>query len=193
MVTTKDADLAEKIRKLRVHGAKVKYFHELIGGNFRLHELQAAFLRVKLRHLNEALQKRRRNAQTLIQKLQERWKAVFPVDQCFCEGEANASAGHSSETVLLPYTCQNQPGEHTWNQFVIRIAGKGKRDAWRDKLTRGGIQSEVYYPRSMHEQQCFSGKKSGAFPVAEALSREALALPLRLPFKSLSSRGFLQG
>ena len=181
LVTTKDPDLAEKVRKLRVHGAKVKYFHEMIGGNFRFHELQAAFLRVKLRYLNQALQKRRENAQRLIQKLQEKWKGMFPVDQCVCEGEKDAFAGRPSDSVLLPYTCQKLSGEHTWNQFVIRIVGKGKRDEWRNKLAKDGIQSEVYYPRSMHEQDCFSGQTLGSFPTAEALSRETLALPLALP------------
>jgi len=181
LVTTKDADLAEKIRKLRVHGAKVKYFHEMIGGNFRLHELQAAFLRVKLRHLNQALKKRRENAQKLIQALQGKWMALFPVEQCVCEGEKNALAGVSSGSVLLPYACQKQAGEHTWNQFVIRILGQGKRDEWREKMARDGIQSEIYYPRSIHEQECFLGQKAGSFPVAEALSRETLALPLRSP------------
>ena len=179
LVTTQDADLAEKIRRLRVHGAKVKYFHEMIGGNFRLHELQAAFLRVKLRHLDQALKKRRENAQRLIQVLQEKWKAVFPVEHCVCEGEKNAFAGPSSGSVLLPYACQKQTGEHTWNQFVIRIVGNGKRDEWRVKLAKDGIQSEVYYPRSMHEQVCFSEKKSAFFPTSESLSRETLALPLR--------------
>ena len=180
LVTTKDPDLAEKIRKLRVHGAKVKYFHEIVGGNFRLHELQAAFLRVKLRHLHEALQKRSENAHKLVQKLQEKWQAVFPVDQCVCEGEKNAFAGRSSESVLLPYACQRKSGEHTWNQFVIRITGKGKRDEWREKLARSGVQSEIYYPRSMHEQECFSSRKAESFPMAEMLSRETLALPLGL-------------
>ena len=181
LVTTKDALLAEKIRKLRVHGAKTKYFHEMIGGNFRLHELQAAFLRVKLRYLNQALQKRREKAQGLIRKLEEKWKAVFPLDQCACEGEKELCVDRPSGSVLLPYTCQRQPGDHTWNQFVIRIVGKLKRDELKTKLENEGIQSEIYYPRSLHEQECFSGHAKGAFPVAEAISKETLALPLSLP------------
>ena len=181
LVTTKDADLAEKIRKLRVHGAKVKYFHEMIGGNFRLHELQAAFLRVKLRFLNEALKKRKENAQQLLRRLQEKWRAIFPSNQCLCEGEKNLLVDRPRDSMLLPYACQKQPGEHTWNQFVIRIVGQGQREKWRDKLAKDGIQSEIYYPRSMHEQECFHRENSGSFPMAETLSRETLALPLRLP------------
>ena len=180
LVTTADPDLAEKVRKLRVHGAKQKYFHEMIGGNFRLHELQAAFLRVKLRHLDRALQQRRENAQKLIQLLQEKWKAVFSIDQCVCEGESRESARHPAGTVLLPFSCQKGPAEHTWNQFVIRVAGKGKRDEWRNKLALDGFQTEIYYPRSMHEQACFNPRKTGHFPAAEAFANEVLALPLAL-------------
>ena len=180
LVTTKDPELAEKVRKLRVHGAKVKYFHELIGGNFRLHELQAALLRVKLRHLDEALKKRRENATRLIQQFQERWKAVFPVEQCLCEGEDQKPRNYPVGTVLLPFSCQKNEGEHTWNQFVIRGWGKGQQDKWRSQLSQQGIQTEVYYPRSMHEQKCFTGTSQGVFPFAEQASREILAVPLAL-------------
>jgi dTDP-4-amino-4,6-dideoxygalactose transaminase len=183
LVTTKDPDLAEKVRKLRVHGAKVKYFHEMIGGNFRLHELQAAFLRVKLRHLDQALKNRRENAERLIRELQEKWKAVFPATHCVCEGED--SGKHSTDSVLLPFACQSGKGEHTWNQFVVRIQGRGKRDAYRTRLVAEGIQTEVYYPRSMHEQDCFFQRKiAGQYPIAERLATESLALPLSLDPKA---------
>ena len=176
LVTTKDAELAAKIRKLRVHGAKVKYFHEMIGGNFRLHELQAAFLRVKLRRLSEALQTRRKNAQTLIRMLQEKRKAIFPTEQCVCEGESKLLPERSPDTVLLPYSCQKGAGEHTWNQLVIRISGKGRRDAFRESLAQAGVQSEIYYPKAMHQQPCFD-KTRERFPAAELFCEEALALP----------------
>jgi dTDP-4-amino-4,6-dideoxygalactose transaminase len=179
LVTTKDSDLAEKVRKLRVHGAKVKYFHEMIGGNFRLHELQAAFLRVKLRHLDQALKNRRDNAARLIRQLQEKWSAVFPAESCVCEGESKSMDQHPSGTILLPFLCQEGTG-HTWNQFVIRLVGEGKREGWKQKLVQEGVQSEIYYPRSMHEQTCFTGSKTGHFPAAEAFANEVLALPLAL-------------
>jgi dTDP-4-amino-4,6-dideoxygalactose transaminase len=180
LITTKDASLAEKIRKLRVHGAKQKYFHEMIGGNFRLHELQAAFLRVKLRHLDSALKKREQNASRLIESLREKWSAVLPVESCMCQGEGEAEAeGRKPGTILLPFSCHAGTGEHTWNQFVIRVVGSGKRDALREKLAAEGIQTEVYYPRAMHEQDCFSSQRMD-FPIADMLAQETLALPIYL-------------
>ncbi|MCX6935602.1 MAG: DegT/DnrJ/EryC1/StrS family aminotransferase [Verrucomicrobia bacterium] len=176
LVTTKDPALAEKIRKLRVHGAKQKYFHEMIGGNFRLHELQAAFLRVKLKHLDSALQKRRANAKRLIKELQDKWGAIFPVDSCICRGQKASGPERKPGTILLPFSCQSGEEDHTWNQFVIRVTGKGKRDALREKLASEGVQTEIYYPRAMHEQDCFSSTKE-QFPVAEILCQETLALP----------------
>jgi len=176
LVTTSDAALAEKIRMLRVHGAKQKYFHEMIGGNFRLHELQAAFLRVKLKHLDSALKKRRESAQKLMSSLQEKWSAIMPLDSCICQGQGS-SADQKPGTILLPFSCHSGEGEHTWNQFVIRVTGKGKRDALRGKLAAEGIQTEVYYPRAMHEQECFA-RKDLNYPVAKILSVESLALPM---------------
>jgi len=176
LVTTSDAALAEKIRMLRVHGAKQKYFHEMIGGNFRLHELQAAFLRVKLKHLDSALDQRRANAMKLMTELQDKWSAIMPLDSCICQGQGS-SADQKPGTILLPFSCHSGQGEHTWNQFVIRVTGKGKRDALREKLGTEGIQTEVYYPRAMHEQECFLSQES-KFLTATLLSQETLALPL---------------
>jgi len=175
LVTTSDAALAEKIRMLRVHGAKQKYFHEMIGGNFRLHELQAAFLRVKLKHLDSALKKRRESAQKLMRSLQEKWSAIMPVESCICQG-VGTSAEQKPGAILLPFSCHSGQGDHTWNQFVIRVTGKGKRDDLREKLGTEGIQTEVYYPRAMHEQECFGVVKE-KFMVATRLSQETLALP----------------
>jgi len=176
LVTTADPDLAEKVRKLRVHGAKQKYFHEMIGGNFRLHELQAAFLRVKLKHLDSALQKRRASAQKLMRSLQEKWSAIMPLESCVCQGEGE-SAEQKPGMILLPFSCHSGQGEHTWNQFVIRVTGKGKRDALREKLGAKGVQTEIYYPRAMHEQDCFKDG-SQLFSAAQKLTLETLALPL---------------
>jgi dTDP-4-amino-4,6-dideoxygalactose transaminase len=82
-------------------------------------------------------------------------------------------------TVFLPFSCHFGEGEHTWNQFVIRVTGVGNRDALREKLATKGIQAEVYYPRAMHEQECFSSQEK-RFPIAAMLSQETLALPLSL-------------
>jgi dTDP-4-amino-4,6-dideoxygalactose transaminase len=176
LVTTKDASLAEKIRKLRVHGAKQKYFHELIGGNFRLHELQAAFLLVKLKHLNSALSKRRKNAENLLTGLREKWNAVMPLESCICKGNGEAKDVKPG-TVLLPFSCHSGEGEHTWNQFVIRATGQGSRDVIRKDLAAKGVQTEIYYPRALHEQECF-GDQGDIFPVARRLSEETLAIPM---------------
>ena len=176
LVTTKDPDLAEKVKKLRVHGAKVKYFHEMIGGNFRLHELQAAFLRVKLKYLDSALKRRNQNAKRLIQLLQDKWSAIMPVESCVCQGQGEVES-EKPGTFLLPFSCHSGAGEHTWNQFVIRVTGEGQRDALRDKLSSKGVQTEIYYPRAMHEQDCFQDG-SQLFPSAHKLTLETLALPL---------------
>jgi dTDP-4-amino-4,6-dideoxygalactose transaminase len=176
LITTKDASLAEKIRKLRVHGAKQKYFHEMIGGNFRLHELQAAFLRVKLRHLNSALKKRRQSAEKLLAGLRDKWSAIMPLDSCVCRGTGGAKDVKPG-TILLPFSCHSAEGEHTWNQFVIRVTGQGNRDALKEKLAAVSIQTEVYYPRAMHEQACFDHVE-GAYPISEKLCMETMALPL---------------
>ena len=183
LITTKDASLAEKIRKLRVHGAKEKYFHEMIGGNFRLHELQAAFLRVKLKHLDTALKRRRESAQKLTSSLQEKWSAIMPLDSCICQGQGS-SAEQKPGTILLPFSCHSGQGEHTWNQFVIRVAGAGRRDLFREKLLRADIQTEIYYPAAMHHQECFRGSK-GVYPVAEKLCKEVIALPILASFEGL--------
>ena len=176
LITTKDASLAEKIRKLRVHGAKQKYFHEMIGGNFRLHELQAAFLRVKLRHLHSALRKRRQSAEKLLAGLRDKWNAIMPLDSCVCQGNGGAKDVKPG-TVLLPFSCHSAESEHTWNQFVIRVTGPGNRDAFRNELATKGVQTEIYYPRAMHEQDCFEDQ-CNVFPVARLLSEETLAMPI---------------
>jgi dTDP-4-amino-4,6-dideoxygalactose transaminase len=151
MVTTNDAGLAERIRMLRSHGFRTKYHNELLGGNFRLDEIQAAVLRVKLRHLEEWTEGRRRNARLYRHAL--------------------ASAG----SIELPY--ETQDSRHIYNQFVIRTR---TRDDLRLKLAEAGIGSEVYYPTPLHLQPCFKelGYKAGAFPISEAASRESLALPI---------------
>jgi len=151
--TTDDVALAEKLRLLRVHGAKPKYVHQLVGGNFRLDTLQAAVLAVKLPHLEGWTAARRRNA--------ERYRAIFA-----------ATPGLPAE-LRLP---ADAPG-HVYNQFVVRAP---RRDALREHLTAAGIGTEVYYPLPFHLQPCFTGLglREGAFPRAEAAAREAVALPI---------------
>ncbi len=154
LVTTTDPRFAERARLLRGHGAKPKYFHALIGGNFRIDALQAAILRVKLPHLDGWTEGRRNNAARYDAWLAE---ADLPRD-------------------LLETPRRVVPG-HIYNQYVIRTS---RRDALRAHLTEQGIASEIYYPRPLHLQECFAylGLGEGAMPESERASREVLALPV---------------
>jgi len=108
--------------------------------------------------------------------LQDKWSAIMPLDSCICQGQGS-SAEQKPGTILLPFSCHSGEGEHTWNQFVIRVIGKGERDALREKLSAEGIQTEIYYPRAMHEQECFAREVLN-YPVARLLCIESLALPV---------------
>ncbi|MFI4869040.1 MAG: DegT/DnrJ/EryC1/StrS family aminotransferase [Steroidobacterales bacterium] len=154
MCTTQDAELAERMRVLRVHGAKPKYYHALIGGNFRLDEIQAAVLAVKLRLLDGWTAARARNA------------------ACYEAAFARSGLG---ERIEPPAATAGY--RHTWNQYVIRAP---RRDELRQFLGEHGVGTEIYYPVPLHRQQCFAYLGHGAddFPVAEAAAREVLALPI---------------
>ena len=158
MVVTSDDGLAERLRLLRNHGAKPKYYHKIVGGNFRLDTIQAAVLLVKLRHLDAWHKARQEHA--------ERYRELF------------RQAGLVG-TVGLPEVVDSTPGvrSHIYNQFVIRTP---KREALREFLTAQGIGTEVYYPVPFHLQECFSdlGYKAGDFPESERAARETLALPV---------------
>jgi dTDP-4-amino-4,6-dideoxygalactose transaminase len=154
LCTAQDAELAEKLRVLRVHGGKPKYYHAMIGGNFRIDELQSAVLNVKLRYLDGWTEGRQRNAAT--------YRELF------------TAAGLSS-TVTLPHAV---PGyRHIYNQFVIRAP---ERDRLKQHLTDHGVGTEIYYPVPLHVQQCFAylGGKAGDCPESERAARETLALPI---------------
>jgi dTDP-4-amino-4,6-dideoxygalactose transaminase len=152
MVVTNDEGLAENLRVLRVHGSKPKYFHRIVGGNFRLDAIQAAVLRAKLPHLKSWTEARRANAQ--------RYRVLF--------GEADLGG-----RVSLP---EDVPG-HTYNQFVTCLRDRDRLQAF---LKERGIGTEVYYPLPLHLQECFKslGYKKGDFPHAERAAQESLALPI---------------
>jgi len=154
LCTTNDPDLAEHMRVLRVHGGKPKYFHAFIGGNFRIDELQAAILRVKLKHLDAWTEARQRNAAY--------YSAAF---------ERAGLAPHIV-TPRAPAT-----GRHIFNQYAIRAE---RRDELRAALTERGIGTEIYYPVPLHLQQCFAhlGHQQGDFPESERAAAETLALPV---------------
>jgi dTDP-4-amino-4,6-dideoxygalactose transaminase len=154
MCVTNDRALAERMRILRVHGGEPKYYHSLIGGNFRLDELQAAVLLIKLRHLEAWTEARQRNA--------DHYDAMI------------RDAG-LEDVVRAPF---RTPGyRHIFNQYVIRIE---TRDALRAHLNAHGVGTEVYYPVPLHDQKCFAylGHAPSDFPEAERAAAEVLALPI---------------
>jgi len=154
MITSTREDLAKSLKSLRVHGSTETYFHETVGINSRLDEIQAAILRVRLRHLQEWNEERRQAA--------ARYALLF------------REAG-LMEWVRPPVEA---PGNtHIYHQYVIRCE---RREALQAHLESEGISSRVYYPLCLHLQPCFSnlGYREGDFPEAEALSRDCLALPI---------------
>ncbi len=155
MVLTDDGDLAARVRQLRNHGQEPKHTSLVVGGNFRLDEIQAAVLGAKLPRLDRWIAARQENA--------DRYRTAF------------AQLRIDPELLALPREATNV--RHVYHQFVIRTP---RRDALRSHLTRRGIDSSVYYPRPMHLQPCFAswGYTQGQFPEAERASRETLALPL---------------
>jgi dTDP-4-amino-4,6-dideoxygalactose transaminase len=154
LCTTNDPQLAESMRVLRVHGGKPKYFHAVIGGNFRIDELQAAVLRVKLQYLDGWTEGRQRNAAY--------YNSAF----------AAAGLGTKLRTPLA------LPGyRHIFNQYIVRAQN---RDALKARLTERSIGSEIYYPVPLHLQQCFAylNYRAGDFPQSELAAAETLALPV---------------
>ena len=152
MVVTSDEKLADSLRSLRVHGGKPKYYHPVIGGNFRLDALQAAVLRVKLPYLEAWTAKRRENA--------ARYRNLI-------------TRADLLDWITLP---QDSAG-HIYNQFNIRVP---HRDQLRDFLNERGVGTEIYYPLPLHLQECFQqlNYRPGDFPHAEAAAQESLALPI---------------
>jgi len=150
MIVTNDEQLYNRLSIMRNHGANPKYYHKFIGGNFRLDPIQAAVLLVKLPHLDDWSQARRRNAAFYDKKF----------------------AGSAVETPYISSDCVS-----IYNQYVIRVP---KRDRLVAYLREKGVSCEIYYPQPMHLQECFRhlGGKCGDFPQAEKAAREVLAIPV---------------
>ena len=150
MIVTQNAEYAERARLLCNHGAKPKYYHSLVGTNSRLDALQAAILRVKLRHLDRWSEKRAQNA------------ALY--NQLF-EGSRVGRPAHDPRT------------RHIYNQYIIRVPN---RDGLKAHLSERGVGCEIYYPVPLHLQKCFAslGYNPGDMPHSEAAANETIALPI---------------
>ena len=156
MVVTGDPEVAERIRRLRVHGCHPKFYHSMVGINGRLDEIQAAVLLVKLRYLDEWIQRRRDHA-IYYDKL---FRSLDP------EGK-----------YIVPPSIPEKLESHVFNQYCIRVV---ERDSLRDWLRDKGIGSEIYYPLPLHLQECFKslGYRRGDLPEAERAANEILAIPV---------------
>lgn len=152
MVVTDDAAIDEKLKNLRNHGAKPKYYHALIGGNFRLDSIQAAILLVKLPHLDN-------------------WHSMRQKNAAYYDENINVKG---IKKPLVAYKRES----HIYNQYVISVAEK--RDELRKFLAEHNIGTEIYYPVPFHEQECFRslGYKSGDFPNSEYAAKHTIALPI---------------
>jgi dTDP-4-amino-4,6-dideoxygalactose transaminase len=166
MIISHDSSLASTLVALRNHGSSTKYCHTLIGGNFRLDELQAAVLLVKLKHLDQWTAQRITNA--------ERYDALF-------------RARGLDQRIQLPELPKHE--RHVFNQYVIRAP---RRDELSRFLESRGIGHDIYYLMPLHLQDCFAflGYKPGDFPEAERASREALALPI-YPELTVEMQGYV--
>ncbi|MCX6162308.1 MAG: DegT/DnrJ/EryC1/StrS family aminotransferase [Ignavibacteriae bacterium] len=170
IVVTNDEKLADKLKILRVHGSEPKYYHKVIGGNFRLDALQAGVLNVKLPYLNGWSAKRRENA--------ELYNRLF-IEKGLAE-EAGRAVFDVRNSVLLPKAVYKDSGAlnyHIYNQYVIRVE---KRDELRKFLQSNDIGTEIYYPVPFHRQECYADRKLNLYdyPVADFCADKSLALPV---------------
>ncbi len=170
LITTKDEEFSEKLKKMRNHGMAPKYYHKFVGGNFRLDGIQAAVLKVKFKRLEEWHAARRKNANL--------YNELF-IDAGLAE-KVGVLEFDENNTVLLPkavYKDSAHHDYHIYNQYVIRVP---KRDELREFLNVHEIGSEIYYPVPFHRQECFKHlcQKDEEFPVANFLAEHSLALPI---------------
>lgn len=154
IVTTQSRDFYERLIKLRVHGSHPKYYHQYIGGNFRLDALQAAIVSIKLKRLDDWTRARQENAR--------KYSTLITI------------AG-LNQTISCPVEKESR---HIYNQFVVHLADK--RDDLKEFLTKSGVGCEIYYPVPLHLQACFAflGHKPGDLPVSEHAAGHTLALPV---------------
>ncbi len=159
MVICRDDAFAERLRLCRQHGMEQRYFHNFIGGNFRLDEMQAAILAVKLPYL-------------------DRWSAARRgVADFYGEEFRRLDLMGQLSLPPEPYRDRGLTNHHIYHQYAIRTS---RRDALREHLTRKEVGTAIYYPLGLHEQKCFAylGHQAGDFPETERAARETMALPI---------------
>ena len=154
MVTMSSEDIYNQVKTLRVHGSSIKYYHKVIGGNFRIDALQAGIVLAKLKYLDQWTEMRRGNAQIYNRLFSER--------------------GLTNHLTIPPEIVPR----HVYNQYVVRV--KKKRNELRSFLSKNNISTEIYYPLPLHLQDCFTflGYNKGAFPESEKAANETIALPI---------------
>jgi dTDP-4-amino-4,6-dideoxygalactose transaminase len=157
LVVTNDEKLADRVRKLRVHGAAKKYYHDEVGYNSRLDEVQAAILRIKLKNLDYYIERRIKKAQYYSKFFEEKGLDRY---------------------IAYPKYFNNRV--HVYHQYVISVKNKEERDNLKKFLKENGIETGIYYPLGLHLQKCFEnlGHKEGDFPITEKATRTTLALPM---------------
>lgn len=169
VVTTNDDELGERLRIMRVHGSKPKYYHKMIGGNFRLDEIQAAVLNVKFKYLDGWSEKRRLNAAYYNDKFNTNLR--FAQD-----GKSGKTIGKNK--IILPeamYKGMGLKNYHIYNQYVIMVE---KRNELQVYLKENDIATEIYYPVPFHKQECFAYLNAEGYPNAEYAAEHSLALPI---------------
>jgi dTDP-4-amino-4,6-dideoxygalactose transaminase len=199
LVTTNDDALFEKLKFMRVHGMNPKYYHKMVGGNFRLDAIQAAVLRVKLPHLNGWSAGRRKNAELYAKLFIEAGLAEAPGKTEFDAKNrvllpkavyATSTSPYTAGGTLQPtrnteqrssvkdfYRSPAFPNIHIFNQFIIRVK---ERDALREFFSKREVATEIYYPVPFHRQECFQYLKPDlkGFPVSDRFAAESMALPI---------------
>jgi dTDP-4-amino-4,6-dideoxygalactose transaminase len=180
LLVTNDDALAETANILRVHGMKPKYHHHLVGANFRLDALQAAFLRVKLPHYGNYTKGRQANAAWYTERLSRvpGIAVVRPQDCHMHPAHATTAPASPAPKITLPAGCPRH--EHIWNQYTLRVHGAGRRNALLAYLQECKIGAEVYYPIPLDKQQCFQaiGRGGETCTRARMLADEVLSIPI---------------
>jgi dTDP-4-amino-4,6-dideoxygalactose transaminase len=180
LLVTNDDTLAEKACMMRNHGMQPKYFHSVVGGNFRMDTLQAALLRVKLEQYDQYTSGRQRNAAYYTEHL-AKVPGIVVADpaHCQCADRQNEWLAETSAKIVLPAPYAHN--EHIWNQYTLRVIGEGQRDALKNHLQGLGIGCEVYYPLTMDQQECFATLPDFSrsdCEVAHRLANEVLSIPI---------------